>query len=185
MRAMMRGLKAMAAVVIATCAIGACIVADPPPDIPAPPPHHPTILHGSVVPPTTQVLSDPSAANLTFEVPVELEDPNASFEWNVFVDYDPHLNLSPSFGRRESPDLTQVDGGVRIIEFSITPPDPSSCHVIEFVVALEFSVGSGHTPDQYGGDTVSWFYNPSGDPGGCATYDAGGLDGAVPSEAGD
>jgi hypothetical protein len=162
------------------CAVAACIVADPPPDIPAPPPHHPTILHGSVVPPTTQVLTDISPAGLSFEVPVELEDPNASFEWNVFVDYDPNLNPLPKTGRFEAPDLTAFDAGVRMINFTVKVSD-TSCHVIELVVALQFSVGSSHTPNQYGGDTATWFVNPSGEPGGCPTYDASGL----PADAGD
>lgn len=165
----------------AACAV-ACIVADPPPDIPAPPPQRPTIVHGSVVPPTTQILSTfpPS-----FVVPIELQDSTQPFAWNVFYDYDPASNTLPHIGGVVVPDTTQVDGGVRIVEFQTDPPSSSSCHVIELIVALSFSFESPHTPDQYGGDSVVWFYNPSGDPAGCPVYDAGGVDGAFPADAAD
>ena len=157
-------------------AFAACIIADPPPDLPKPPRHHPNIVHGAVVPPATKVMATfPSK----FLVPVEVFDPDVSFLWNVFVDYDP----LDSARRAEvlsggSPDA--IDGGVRIVDFTIDPPDPSSCHVIEFIVALGFDSKSTHTPDSYGGDSVAWFYNPSGDPSTCPQYDAGGIDGAAP-----
>ena len=163
-----------------------CIVADPPPDIPAPAPHRPTIEHGSVVPPPTQILVDKWTPDLqlTFDVPVELDDPTSAFEWNVFFDYDRNTNASAAFGQRVAADQTAVDAGVRLVEFTIGSPDPTKCHVIEFIVALRFTVESSHTPDAYGGDSVVWFYNPSGDPSGCPAYDAGGVDAAFP-DAGD
>ena len=169
---------ACAATLALGSAIAACIIADPPPDLPKAPRHHPNILHGAVVPPSTKVIATfPSK----FIVPVEVIDPNTPFVFNVFVDYDP-LGSRESFvlGGSLTPDPSTMDGGVSLVDFSIDAPDPSSCHVIEFIVALGFNDKSLHTPDQYGGDSVVWFYNPSGDPGACPQYDAGGIDGAAP-----
>jgi hypothetical protein len=159
-------------------AIAACIIADPPPDLPKAPPHHPNIVHSAVVPPATKVIATfPSK----FIVPVEVLDPNTPFVFHVFVDYDP-LGSRDSFVQTgdKNPDPSTLDGGVSIIDFSIDAPDPSSCHVIEIIVALGFNNASPHTPNQYGGDSLVWFYNPSGDPGACPQYDAGSIDGAAP-----
>jgi len=60
--------------------------------------------------------------------------------------------------------------------------DDSLCHRIDFLVAHQFDPGSAHTWDSVGGDIVSWFFNPGGNPNGCPLYDAGALqDGAFPS----
>src|SRR2546428_119104 len=67
-------------------AAAACVIADPPPDLPAPPLHHPVIVTGSVNPPTTAVLTE---IPRRFDVPVEVLTPDREFFYNVFVDYDP------------------------------------------------------------------------------------------------
>jgi hypothetical protein len=166
---------------LAVCAGGlgaACVIADPAPEVPVPPLHRPTILHGSVVPPDTQILSEwPTATG--FVVPVDLVDPSQPFQYAVFVDDLLRFNGSIS------PDPTLTDAGIRVVQVNLDPPtSPPDCHRIEFIVARAFNGGDLHTPDSVGGDTVVWFYNPNGDPAGCPTSDAGGLDGAFPPEAG-
>src|SRR5271154_4924940 len=79
------GLVATTCVAIAMLVVTACITA-PPPQLPAEVEHRPTILHESVQPPAGLVTQD----NLLTEflVPVALEDPNETFQWDVFVDYN-------------------------------------------------------------------------------------------------
>jgi hypothetical protein len=88
------------------------------------------------------------------------------------------------------PNLSDVDAGIRLVGipsnyYSGLLVDSSACHVIEFVVALTFEPQSPHTPAPPGGDSVVWFYNASGGLTGCPSYDAGSLDGALPTEASD
>ncbi len=155
----------------------ACITA-PPPDLPTPRQHRPTILHSSVVPSPDEVLTQWPADN-TFLVPVELEDTNAIFYYDAFVDYDPYANSKPIFLRVAVPSATTYDGGITIVSFSLAAPDSVLCHRIEFLVAHQFNASSEHTPDSIGGDLVSWLYSAGGGPNGCPLYDAGALqDGA-------
>jgi hypothetical protein len=170
-----------ACAVVAFSSSTACITA-PPPDLPTPPAHRPTILHESVVPPPDQILAQLPAE---FVVPIELEDPNQSFEWEVFVDYDPVQAPNPSIFTPVLPTPDTVDGGIYTVDFPppIVPqlPDPGRCHRIDFLVAHHFNAASQHTWDSVGGDIVTWLYNPGGSPGGCPVYDAGNLqDGAFP-----
>ena len=151
-----------------------CIIADPPADLPKYPPIRPTIVKGSVLPPTDKVVQPPLP---TFVVPVELVDQNATFAWNAFVDFDPVTNPLPVAGDVVGPDPATIDGGVRAVSFSIADvPSSTRCHTIEFLVARSFNSASPHTPNAPGGDSVSWFYNPSGSIDGCPTYDAGSFD---------
>jgi hypothetical protein len=159
-------------------ALGAssCVLASPSGDLPTLPTSRPTIVHPSVVPSTSGVLARFPA---TFLVPVELVDPSAPFAYATFVDYNP-----------DTGEAAYVDGPVvsayqasnthertRLLEIAIPPPlDLGRCHVIEVVVALTlraFDSKTKHTPDEPGGDLVTWFYNPSGDVGGCPSLDAG------------
>ncbi|MDP9152457.1 MAG: hypothetical protein M3O36_21230 [Myxococcota bacterium] len=166
----------------AIAANSGCVTA-PPPDLPKPRQHRPTILHGSVVPPPDEVLTQ-WPADGTFLVPVELEDNNAIFYYDAFIDYNPYTNSKPVFLRVAVPGVTAYDGGVTIIAFSMTPPDSVLCHRVEFLVAHQFNTNSEHTPDSIGGDIVSWLYNPGGGPNGCPVYDAGALqDGAFVDSA--
>jgi hypothetical protein len=173
---------ACAAVAAALASSTACITA-PPPDLPQPPPHRPTILHDSVWPPPDQILA--SLPTSDFVVPVELDDPNQSFEWEVFVDYDPLLSPSSAIFTAVPPSPDDVDGGIYTVDFPAPSvpqaPDPGRCHRIDFLVAHHFDSASPHTWDSIGGDNVTWIYNPGGSPGGCPVYDAGSLqDGAFP-----
>ncbi len=177
----------LAAAACACAALGflassACITV-PPPDLPQGPVHPPAIEHASVVPPEDQILT---SLPPQFSVPVVLQDPNESFYWDVFVDYDPTNNanpIPPYYPTLQSPTPGTVDGGVVSIQFGLlqeqqTALSPSSCHVIQFLVAHAFQPQSPHTWDNVGGDIVTWFY----DPPGCPMYDAGSLqDGAFPA----
>jgi hypothetical protein len=190
-RVMATGLFAAAAgcLALALGTVSACVTA-PPPALPQLTTERPTILHEAVVPPTDQILSElPSE----FIVPVELEDPDESFEWDVFVDYNPCAEpsncLQPTpptiFPRLVPPSPGTLDGGVTLVSFSstyLTGLDPSLCHRIDFLVAQEFDPGLAYTWDSTGGDIVTWFFNPGGNPNGCPVYDAGKFqDGAFPS----
>jgi hypothetical protein len=166
---------------VALAATTACLTA-PPPDLPQPPLHRPTILHESVKPPPDEILT---ALPVEFLVPIVLEDANETYEWDVFVDFDPGAPTPSApvrFPTQETP--TGLDGGVVLQPFSLSANDgldPSSCHRIEFLVAHGFNTGTPHTWDSIGGDIVSWLYNPGGSPAGCPVYDAGSLqDGAFP-----
>jgi hypothetical protein len=161
----------------------ACILADPPPALRALPAMRPTIVHGSVVPSPTRVIAEAPAE---FIVPVELLDPAASFAYRIFVDYDP-LNPLTYYKDTSTAASAPPDQTIRLITFpnplptSTSPSGLDTCHVIEFVVASQFSATSDHTPDSLaaGGDLVAWFVNPAGDLGGCPVYDAGVADAAA------
>ncbi|MCL2725004.1 MAG: hypothetical protein FWD69_11265 [Polyangiaceae bacterium] len=151
--------------------VGACVLVEPPDDLPATPPTRPTILHASAVPSTSAVLSVfPSK----FIVPVEITPATASFAWAAFVDYNPHSGEGLVGVTHTSEfDPTTTQDGVRLLEVSINPPDTGGCHVIEVVVALHLSDTDPHSPASPGGDIVQWFYSPSGDMRGCSVADAG------------
>jgi hypothetical protein len=165
-------------------ALVACVIADPPADLPPIQHHRPNIVHGATSPSDGRVLSTwPSQ----FLVPVEIVDPTSCYQWRVFVDFDPITNPLEVLDNPDEtdgkvcPSLATLDGGVDLVDFSLTPPsDTTQCHVVEFEVALSFRGASPHTPDSFGSDSVHWFYNPSGDVGACPTYDAGAIDGAFP-----
>ncbi len=170
---------------IAVAASTACFSA-PPATLPAPALTRPTILHDAVVPPTDEILPTLPAE---FVVPVQLDSADETFAWDVFVDYDPCPGggcQTPTPPTLYTPNATPtpgtVDGGVTIVDFSLTGDlDPSQCHRIDFLVAHAFDPNSPHTWDSVGGDIVTWFYNAGGGPEGCPLYDAGALeDGAFP-----
>jgi hypothetical protein len=182
------GLIAAACVAVATLLATACITA-PPPQLPEEVEHRPTILHESVVPPTDQILPD---LPTEFEVPVLLEDPNETFQWDVFVDYNGCANLSncqptpplqPPGVTTVTPTPGTLDGGVVMVNFSVPSDlDPSRCHTIDFVVAQQFEAVFPHTPNPIGGDIATWIYDPGGAiPCSLLVYDAGSVqDGAFP-----
>jgi len=172
--------------VLAVATTSACVTA-PPSELPQLSNERPTILHDAVVPPTDQILSELPGE---FVVPVELDDPDLSFEWDVFVDYNPCASPTGCQPTPPAiyPELVQptpgtLDGGVALVSFAgMTDLDPSLCHRIDFLVAHQFDPDSPHTWDSVGGDIVTWFFNPGGGPNGCPVYDAGKLqDGAFPS----
>jgi hypothetical protein len=160
----------------------ACVILDPPPDLPDPPVHPPIIISGSVSPPTSRILT---AIPASFLVPVEIITPGKQFFYNVFVDYDPVLRPQAEIRSAPQEPPTTLDGGVYAIEFDFTAmgtplDDTSRCHVIEIIVAFGFNERSEHTPDSNGGDTAQWFYSPTGVQGGCVEFGASVIDGAFP-----
>jgi len=184
------GLAAFAAAVVAVGALvaTACITA-PPPQLPSEVEHRPTIVHESLVPPATTTLTQfPSGG---FLVPILLEDPNESFQWDVFVDYNPCTD-PPSCTvptPPEAPGVNSVaptpgtlDGGVELVSFALPSDlDPTQCHAIQFFVAHRFEPTSPTTYDSVGGDTAAWQYQPAGVSCTSIVYDAGALqDGAFP-----
>jgi hypothetical protein len=156
--------------------LSACILADPPAELPTLPVMRPTVVHGAVVPSASRVLG---GIPRQFEVPVEILDPSITFEWRVFVDYDPLAPSNAVFAGTSERAASRPSLTTRIISFGNPIPrsDPSlqACHVIEFLVAYSFAGTSSHTPDGRGGDTIVWFYDPIGDLGGCPRYDAGAF----------
>jgi hypothetical protein len=175
----LRGRVVVIATVAAACAAVACVLADPPPDLPAESQLHPVVVQSAVFPPTTQVLVELPPSG--FVVPVQLFDPDTPFEYEVFVDFDPSATppQSPVIAVTVAPPFP-LDGGVDLVDFDLTPYfaglDPSVCHEIDFVVALGFTATSPHTPDSRGGDGVLWFYDASGGLGGCPGVEGGVVD---------
>jgi hypothetical protein len=188
-RRRLTALARAATVGVGLSAVFSCILAEPSGELPRLPLTRPTILHGSVVPSTTSVLG---TFPTVLRIPVELSDPNLSFEWSAFIDYNPRTGE----GLAIPPGVSQVgsgfqEGRVRLLEIALRPPDDvDSCHVIEVVVALRLVATtegrSAHTPAPPGGDIVTWFYSPGGDLRGCPGLDAGieagdgAREGAVP-----
>lgn len=177
------------ALLVASSSPLACIIAEPQAELPRVPQVRPRIARGASVPPVGAVLR---AWPDKLVVPVELVDPSAPFQWRVYVDYDQSTGDGFVNGDTSSAEPGSLDGGVRVIEVQVPEPlDATRCHTIELLVALQFrgdfgSEGrSAHTPEEPGGDTVSWLYAPSGSLDGCAQVDAAALLGdASPAEAG-
>ena len=176
---------ALCACVVVLAAQDACVLAAPSGELPRLPDSRPTIVHASLVPSTSSVISRfPSA----FIVPVELADPTVAFVYAAFVDYNPFTGDGlVDAPRHVAP--TNEPGRTRNVSVSIpAPTDTNRCHVIEVVVALrlksETDGKTAHTPDDPGGDVATWFYNPSGDVGGCPALDAG-IDAPVDADSGE
>ncbi|MBX3185406.1 MAG: hypothetical protein KF819_00260 [Labilithrix sp.] len=188
MRRLLRRVGILASVSACACVLmQACVLAEPSGDLPRLPPTRPTIIRGSVVPSASLVLA---TFPEVFIVPVELADPTQPFEYAAFIDYNAFTNAGMVVEPTQSfyePSNTQ--GRVRILNVPLTAPSElDRCHVIEIVVALRLesnkSSQTAHTPAEPGGDMVTWFYNPSGDPGGCPATDAG-IDARADSEGGE
>jgi hypothetical protein len=175
---------ATAAVVFALAAllVDACVIADPPTELPRPSERRPTIVRTSVVPSTTSVLGRwPSK----FIVPVELSDPHAKISWATFVDYNPVTLEGFDQNGESTYEPGSTKGNIRTLELPISIPSSDRCHVVEVIVALRLNtsdIRNAHTPEEPGGDSVSWFYSPSGDLAGCPILD-GGLSPLVESDA--
>jgi hypothetical protein len=86
LRALTLGLVAAACATIAVGIVAstACITAPPPP-LPTELEHRPTIQHQSLRPPEGVPFPD---LPTEFVVPVLLEDPGETFQYDVFVDYN-------------------------------------------------------------------------------------------------
>ena len=178
-----RGHAALAAIaVVSTVLAAACIIADPSTDFPLPAERRPTIIRDRAVPPISKVLGE-FPPSYTFLIDVEA-DPTSTVAWHLFIDYDDlHPNGPPAGlvgSDRILPDKGSPDAGVRTIALVAdrldTPPDLMRCHVVEALVALAFQGEQDHAAhafDSRGGDSIVWFYSPTGDMSGCPIWDAG------------
>jgi len=151
-----------AAVVFAP--VQACITI-PPPDLATPPPHPPVIDHAGVIPLQDTTLSTWPTPQTPLLIPIELFDPDESFEYAVFIDYDPSTTTQADVGPvLVRPPPTVMDGGTYLLEIGTLPSAPLDglCHRLEVDVARSFA--SVHTPDSVGGDSVWWWYGANGCP---------------------
>ena len=166
---------ASAAVLFA--AVQACITV-PPPDLATPPLHPPVIDHAGVIPLQDATLSTWPTPQTPLLIPIELFDPDESFEYAVFIDYDPSTTTAADVGPvlvRPPPPV--MDGGTYLLEVVTLPSAPLDglCHKLEVDVARSFA--SVHVPDSLGGDSVWWWYGPNGCP------PSWQEDGALPADA--
>lgn len=176
-----KGRRVWAGIALSLPALISCLIAEPPGDLPRVPRRRPVIVQSSLVPPATLVLG-------TFPekliVPVELADPSVSFQWSAFVDFNPKTGQGLVGVDTSTFERANLVEGLRMLEIALPqPPDLDRCHTIEVVVALELLARSpginAHTPRDPGGDSVTWFYSPTGDPAGCPMLDAG-VDASIP-----
>lgn len=163
-----------ASIALIAGAVGACVIADPPADLPTLPAEAPRIVRGSVVPSPDAILTQwPDK----FVVPVQLADARSTVLFTTFVDFNPASDTGFKQLETSSFDLTTTQSSTRLLEFSIDEPSDTTCHKIEMVVALQFAGTTDarglHTPGSSGGDSVTWFYSPGGDLAGCPVLDAG------------
>ena len=170
-----RRVPALALVLAASAALGggaACILADPPAGLPPTTIQAPHIDREGVVPPVTQVLE---AWPKEFDIPLDAYDPDASVYWQAFYDYS--VTQAPPVSRGVLDPSPTADGGTRSIRTELqAPADIHDCHIIEILVAHAFV--DTHTPDSYGGDSVSWIYAPNGSLDLCPVFDASSPDAA-------
>jgi hypothetical protein len=164
---------ALVGLMFAAIGLHACVIADPPTELPRSSERRPTIVRPSVVPSTSAVISGwPS----NFIVPVELSDPLAKLSWAAFIDYNPVTGEGFVDGQTSVYEAATTQGNIRMLELRIEKPSLDRCHVVEIIVALRLNttdIRNAHTPEEPGGDSVSWFFNPTGDLAGCPVVDAG------------
>ncbi len=149
--------------------LAACILADAPPTIEVPAPQRPVIVNAAAIPKLGEIIDDPRS--LVFAVTVEV-DSDQPLRYLVLIDFD---ELNPKF---PSPSSLEPTPGIsrRTVEFDYTQGalDPTTCHKIRLVVALEFDRDTPYAPKKPpGGDVADWIYQPRGVS--CGTYDAGPL----------
>lgn len=163
---------------------GACVIAEPPLDLPTAPPARPTIIRATAVPKTTGVFTGwPDR----FIIQVQVADPRKTFFATYFVDYNPATGDGYQNYETSPPSPNET---VRTLQLPIIQPTSEGCHVVEVVVAEQFvslDVGgiggrSAHTPTfpTTDGDSITWLYSSNGDPSGCPVTDAG----LIPIDAG-
>ena len=164
----------------------ACVLAEPSGALRTLPDFRPTIVHSSLVPPTSAVITSfPSA----FIVEVELVDPTVDVAYATFIDYNPFTGEGLVESPGSSSHEPNASGRTRLITIAINEPlELDRCHVIEIVVALRLAGVDDpkhvHTPDAPGGDIATWFYNPNGDLKGCPSLD-GGVDAPSDGDSGE
>jgi hypothetical protein len=136
-------------------ALGACLLADPPADLPVTPFAPPEILRTEVQPPITSFLD---ALPNQFTVPVAADPSQKELLWEFSEDGAGETNSAPI-----------VDGGVLL---AIAPPTPTNlqeCHTLVLVVSY---ADLPTVP----ADSVAWFYSPTRSFDGCPVFDGGPQD---------
>lgn len=162
---------------VAGVLLAACILADPPPELPDPSPQRPAIVHGGAVPTLNHDIDSPADLD-RFIIPVEV-DADQVLLYKVFIDFDPP---NPLFIIQDGKvDVPRAGASTsRTIDFSLGEGlvDPKKCHDILVTVALDWAQGGYSPVTPPGGDQARWSYRPKGVA--CEAYDAGPL----PADAG-
>jgi hypothetical protein len=155
---------AIAVVAGAVRALASCLIADPPAQLPAPVRHRPIIDGPSAVPPQPLITTWPP----TFNVPVEMLDPSASFSWRLYGD-------GQTLAKGVS---SPQDASPRLVSFVALAPagEAGECHTIQFSASLFVEGTIPPDPalvDPSLTDSIFWSFDPGGDFGGCPLIDAG------------
>ncbi len=150
----------------------ACVLSEPSPIV-KPGVRRPTILHGQEFPTTSRVLlEDPG----TFYVPVEVVDPETTYEWDVLLDF-PALSEAQArvigLGRTIAGSASRPN--VEAIAFDLDERlKDGRCHQITFRVGLSLAPNNPASVDS---DLSTWFFVPSGKTSACVPFDGGLPDG--------
>jgi hypothetical protein len=150
----------------------ACVLIEPPGELPPLIAQRPVILHQLVVPSSAQILQSWPIDGFT--VPIQLAAGSTAVQWQAFVDNE--VNKADTIPRTDP-----VSDVVTLPVQLDRPPDLTACHTIEIMVANRFV--RDHVPDALGGDDVTWFYAPGGSLDRCPVFDAGLIDAGL--DAGD
>jgi hypothetical protein len=157
--------RAVAGAVVALAAGAtavACVLADPPADLPVSPIQAPQIIRDEVQPPI--LLLDTLPNEIYAPVTVDPREADLGWRWAVDGVYLPATQSEKIASRTTVP-----------VAFLPQTPVAEQCHTLELDV---FYVAS-----TLPGDTVTWFYSPSRSFAGCPVYDAGTPDAGVDAAA--
>lgn len=175
-RALARVTGALVCAAAVLAVADACVIVDPPGDVLRLPTMRPTILRASVVPSASTILATWPRDD-KFIVPVELVDPSATVWWATFVDYNAATGEGLQTYRQSPYTVESTVMRTRVLDVTIDRPSLDRCHTVEVVVTLDLNDITDrrrtHAPFEPGGDIVTWFFNPGGDPAGCPSLDAG------------
>jgi hypothetical protein len=146
-----------AAFALTVVALGACILADPPAELPIPPTAPIRILREDVYPPISLLTALPPE----FVLPVIADTRQTELTALLVVD----LGLSQLFPQQRP---QSIDGSANVYVPVPRLVSPDECHTLEVRISY---------PDLSGADSVTWFYSPTGSFTGCPVFDAGAGDG--------
>ncbi len=140
----------------------ACVIVDPPAELPVVPSRYPVILHSLVVPAANNPLLE---LPQLFIVPVELNDPNRSFFYSLFVDFE--SSDLPSI--QDQTEVTDKGANIKVLAFPPPRDLTKGCHRIELLVSYTQPVRGA-----VGSDSITWFYTPPETSLlGCSAFDGG------------
>jgi hypothetical protein len=143
---------------VAGAAAVACVLADPPADLPLSPIQAPQIVRGEVQPPLSLLDTFPNQ----IYAPVTVDPRETDLAWQWLIDGTLALGLQQTVKIQSSTSVA--------ILFDPVPPDlsPEECHTFELDV---FYSGSSLP-----GDDFIWLYSPTRSFADCPVYDAGTPD---------